>query len=60
MYLITTALLTAVAAWGLNIVSGFAGQISLAHGGSLVLEHMYQQFLEELEVLLLEAMNLIC
>ena len=32
MYLITTALLTAVAAWGLNIVSGFAGQISLAHG----------------------------
>ena len=31
-YLITTALLTAVAAWGLNIVSGFAGQISLAHG----------------------------
>ncbi len=27
-----TALLTAVAAWGLNIVSGFAGQISLAHG----------------------------
>ena len=32
MYLITTALLTSVAAWGLNIVSGFAGQISLAHG----------------------------
>ena len=32
MYLVTTALLTAIAAWGLNIVSGFAGQISLAHG----------------------------
>ena len=30
--LITTALLVTVAAWGLNIVSGFAGQISLAHG----------------------------
>jgi branched-chain amino acid transport system permease protein len=30
--LLTTALLTSVAAWGLNIVSGFAGQISLAHG----------------------------
>ena len=32
MFLITTALLTSVAAWGLNIVSGLAGQISLAHG----------------------------
>ena len=30
--LLTTAFLIAVAAWGLNIVSGFAGQISLAHG----------------------------
>ena len=32
IFLITTALLTSIAAWGLNIVSGFAGQISLAHG----------------------------
>ena len=30
--LLTTAFLISVAAWGLNIVSGFAGQISLAHG----------------------------
>ena len=30
--LLTTSFLIAVAAWGLNIVSGFAGQISLAHG----------------------------
>ncbi|MDA2970039.1 MAG: branched-chain amino acid ABC transporter permease [Actinomycetota bacterium] len=30
--LLTTAFLIAVASWGLNIVSGFAGQISLAHG----------------------------
>lgn len=30
--LLTTALLISIAAWGLNIVSGFAGQISLAHG----------------------------
>ena len=30
--LLTTAFLIAIAAWGLNIVSGFAGQISLAHG----------------------------
>ena len=30
--LLTTSFLMAVAAWGLNIISGFAGQISLAHG----------------------------
>ena len=30
--LLTTALLIAIASWGLNIVSGLAGQISLAHG----------------------------
>ncbi len=30
--LLTTSFLIAVAAWGLNIISGFAGQISLAHG----------------------------
>ena len=30
--LLTTALLYSVACWGLNIVSGFAGQINLAHG----------------------------
>mgnify|MGYP001335867499 FL=1 len=30
--LLTTAFLISVAAWGINIVSGFAGQISLAHG----------------------------
>ena len=30
--LLTTAFLISIAAWGLNIVSGFAGQISLAHG----------------------------
>ena len=32
IFLVTTALLTSIAAWGLNLVSGFAGQISLAHG----------------------------
>ena len=32
IFLVTTALLTSIAAWGLNIVSGLAGQISLAHG----------------------------
>ena len=30
--LVTTSLLTAIACWGLNIVSGLAGQINLAHG----------------------------
>ena len=30
--LLTTAFLISIAAWGINIVSGFAGQISLAHG----------------------------
>ena len=30
--LLTTSFLISVAAWGLNIISGFAGQISLAHG----------------------------
>ena len=30
--LLTTAFLYSVACWGLNIVSGFAGQINLAHG----------------------------
>ena len=30
--LLTTAFLISIASWGLNIVSGFAGQISLAHG----------------------------
>ena len=30
--LLTTSFLIAIAAWGLNIISGFAGQISLAHG----------------------------
>ena len=30
--LITNALLVSIAAWGLNIVSGLAGQINLAHG----------------------------
>ena len=32
LLLLTTALLFSVACWGLNIVSGFAGQINLAHG----------------------------
>ena len=32
LLLLTTAFLIAVASWGLNIVSGFAGQINLAHG----------------------------
>ena len=32
MLLLTTAFLISIAAWGINIVSGFAGQISLAHG----------------------------
>ena len=30
--LLTNALLVSIAAWGLNIVSGLAGQINLAHG----------------------------
>ena len=30
--LLNNSFLIAVAAWGLNIVSGFAGQINLAHG----------------------------
>ena len=30
--LVTTSLLIAIASWGLNIVSGMAGQINLAHG----------------------------
>ena len=30
--LLTTSFLISVAAWGLNIIFGFAGQISLAHG----------------------------
>ncbi len=32
LILITNALLVSIAAWGLNIVSGLAGQINLAHG----------------------------
>ena len=32
MLLVTTSLLIAIASWGLNIVSGMAGQINLAHG----------------------------
>ena len=32
MLLVTTSLLIARASWGLNIVSGLAGQINLAHG----------------------------
>ncbi len=32
LFLLTYAMLTSIGAWGLNIVSGFAGQISLAHG----------------------------
>ena len=32
LFLITLAMMTTIGAWGLNIVSGFAGQISLAHG----------------------------
>ena len=32
MLLLTTSLLIAIASWGLNIVSGMAGQINLAHG----------------------------
>ena len=32
LLLLTTSFLIAVASWGLNIVSGFAGQINLAHG----------------------------
>ena len=31
LLLLTTAFLISVASWGLNIVSGFAGQINLAH-----------------------------
>ena len=30
--LITTSLLIAIASWGLNIVSGYAGQVNLGHG----------------------------
>ena len=30
--LLTTSFLIAIAGWGLNIVSGLAGQINLAHG----------------------------
>ena len=30
--LVTTSLLIAIASWGLNIVSGMAGQINLGHG----------------------------
>jgi branched-chain amino acid transport system permease protein len=32
LFLLTLAMMTTICAWGLNIVSGFAGQISLAHG----------------------------
>ena len=32
IYLLTSSFLMSIAAWGLNIVSGFAGQINLAHG----------------------------
>ena len=32
LILLTNALLVSIAAWGLNIVSGLAGQINLAHG----------------------------
>ena len=32
LLLLTTTFLIAIASWGLNIVSGFAGQINLAHG----------------------------
>ena len=32
LFLLTLAMMTTIGAWGLNIVSGFAGQISLAHG----------------------------
>ena len=32
LLLITTSCLIAIASWGLNIVSGLAGQINLAHG----------------------------
>ena len=30
--LITTSLLIAIASWGLNVVSGYAGQVNLGHG----------------------------
>ena len=32
LLLITTSLLIAIASWGLNIVSGYAGQVNLGHG----------------------------
>jgi ABC-type branched-subunit amino acid transport system permease subunit len=45
LLLLTTALLFSVACWGLNIVSGFAGQINLAHGFFMELAHMHPQLL---------------